>query len=73
MKKWSVRFDTSKEDTCMNEWKAHMSENSSGKIIDSVEIETSKRGCKGHPKTIMTLMQNIPFPKLNVYMKNLVV
>jgi len=64
--KWTVKFDTSNEDTCQDEWIFNLKKIAGETIIESIEIVQSGKGCKGHPKTISALVRNIPINDLDL-------
>jgi hypothetical protein len=61
----TMKFNYQGEDTCLSDWSINFS-NDDELMIHSVEIAESPMGCKGHPKTIMALIKDIPYKNINI-------
>ncbi|GAB7089716.1 TSCPD domain-containing protein [Marinifilum fragile] len=53
-----LKFDVSKEDTCMKTWVFDIEENGDEQIICNLDITFTRQGCMGHPKSISALVKN---------------
>lgn len=52
-----VQFNMTDEDTCMRTWNFDLEEKNGEIIILDSNIEFTKQGCNGHPKTISALIK----------------
>lgn len=59
-------FKMDPKNTCFISWKFTLSEGRQGTVIEDIEVIHSRRpngrrrGCKGHPKTILALIKGRP-------------